>query len=153
MDHARSPKPFSHETKYPPVAVWCLGSLALVAFLVTAGAWATEKPAEKPAGEQVGQRAVQRWQALIAGDFQKAYTYLSPGYRAVTPYGAYRGHFGQAVAWTGVALKTVRCEKNVCDVNVDIEYRALGRIKMPGNALLREKWVRASGDWWLLPKK
>ncbi len=149
MDLAKSPKTLSREKKSPTVPAWCSGLFALLISLVAATAWAIEKPA----GERVGQRAVQRWQALIAGDFQKAYNYLSPGYRAVTSYGAYRGHFGRAVAWTGVSLQGVTCKKDVCDVKVDIEYRALGRIKLPGNARLREKWVRASGDWWLLPQK
>lgn len=108
-----------------------------------------------PPEEQVGQRALERWQALIQGDFKKAYGYLSPGYRAVTSFPIYHSHIGGAVRWKEATLKEVSCADTVCDVIVTIRYQytaqPVGEYK--GERPLKETWVRVDNKWWFLPEK
>ncbi len=104
--------------------------------------------------ERVGERAVERWQALIAGDFKKAYGYLGPGYRSATPFTAYEAKLTAAqVVWKKVELKAVKCEPELCTVDLGLDYRP----KVKGfeayqlQNRLTEKWVKADNQWWHIP--
>lgn len=107
-----------------------------------------------PPEEEAGRRALERWQALIQGDLEKAYGYLSPGYREVTSFAVYRSHIGGAVRWKDTALKDVSCADTVCDVTLTIHYQYTAQPvgKYEGNKILQEKWVRVDDTWWFLPK-
>ncbi len=108
-----------------------------------------------PPEEHVGHRALARWQALIQGDFEKAYSYLSPGYRAVTSLPLYRSHFGEAVRWKEAILKDISCTDTICDVVLTIHYQYTTRSagEYEGERPLKETWVRADNEWWFLPEK
>lgn len=103
--------------------------------------------------ELVRERAAKRWQALIAGDFQKAYEYLTPGSRAVTPYAQYRARIGGAVTFKSAEPVSVVCETSEkCVVKVKVRYEAvllrprLGTIER----YLDETWLQDAGQWWFL---
>lgn len=105
--------------------------------------------------EQIRQRAQERWQALIKGDFERAYTYLSPASRAVVPYERYRGSIGGAVVWKGAEVVDVRCEtleKCIAKVKVLTEpvifRQRFGTIETH----LDETWLLDKGQWWFLFK-
>lgn len=104
--------------------------------------------------EEAGRRALERWQALIQGDFEKAYGYLSPGYREVTSFTIYRSHIGEAVRWKDATLEGISCADTVCDVTITVNYQytapPVGEYK--GEKFLKEKWVRVDDKWWFLPK-
>jgi hypothetical protein len=109
-------------------------------------------PPEKAAGE----RAVERWQALIGGDFDKAYRFLSPGYRATVSAETYKRTFGHALHWEGVTLKSVGCREEACEVVLSLRYQYSSKVagpmaKMERERVLHEKWVRERGRWWYLP--
>ena len=104
--------------------------------------------------ERAGERAVERWQALIAGDFKKAYSYFGPGYRSATPYAAYEAKIKSAmVEWRKVSLTTVKCEPEVCTVELIMDYRPTVKdfkdYQMQKN--LTEKWVKVDDQWWFVP--
>lgn len=101
--------------------------------------------------EIVKQRALERWQALIHGDFDKAYDYLSPGYRAVNPLNLYRGRFGHAVVWEQAGIKQIACTAKACEVTVSIHYRYPAR-NYQGESTVEERWIGEDNHWWLLPK-
>ncbi|ADE16670.1 conserved hypothetical protein [Nitrosococcus halophilus Nc 4] len=107
-----------------------------------------------PPEEEVGRRALERWQALIQGDFNRAYEYLSPGYRAVNSFELYRARIGKAVQWKEATLKNVSCADKACKVTVNIRYRYVGpRVESyEGESPVKEKWTQVEGEWWFLPK-
>jgi len=118
---------------------------------------AKPKVAETP-NDQVKRRAGERWQALIRQDFDAAYTYLSPGYRAMRSLELYKSRdFGRRVHWKAAEVKAVSCEPEVCTAQVDVTYVYLGKIEaLAGQetvAPMTEKWVLAEGQWWHLPEK
>lgn len=133
---------------FPP-CVKMLLALLIMGLLVGSGGCSSPPP-EKEAGR----RALERWQALIQGDFEKAYSYLSPGYREVTSFAIYRSHIGGAVRWKDATLETVSCADTVCDVTITIDYQYTAPPvgKYEGEKLLQEKWVRVDDKWWFLPK-
>lgn len=102
--------------------------------------------------EQVRQRANERWQALVASDFDRAYTYNTPGYRAVVSTDVYRSRVGAAVKWLGAEAVTVECpEPAKCNATVRIDYRPLqgGRAGDKYSTHIDETWLLEDGQWWI----
>jgi hypothetical protein len=103
----------------------------------------------RPPEVALKERAQQRLDALVAGDFKAAYQFLSPGSRAVTTSEAYAASVRQGF-WKAARAEKVTCEKpDVCDVQLAIEYDYRGsRIKTP----LRETWIKEGSNWWYVQK-
>lgn len=93
----------------------------------------------------VKERAQARWDAVVKGDFQAAYGYLSPGSRAVLSEESYAGSLKKGF-WKSAHVENVTCRSaEACDVGATIEYEYTGHpIKTP----LRESWIRDGGQWW-----
>jgi len=101
--------------------------------------------------DQVRQRASERWQALVAGEFSRAYAYLTPSYRAVVSADGYRKRFGAAVLWLGAEVVEVDCpEATKCLAHLRIDYKPLlarkNTDKMSTN--VEETWLFEGGQWW-----
>ena len=123
----------------------------------------TSDPASAPSGvsetklaHKVGQRAVDRWNYLIKGEADKAYDYLSPGFRATKTRADYANEMNnRPVRWTKVYLHSETCDKpDVCKIILMIEYEAV----LPGTskptsapAFINETWIKDGGKWWMLP--
>ena len=104
--------------------------------------------------ERVGERAVERWHALMKGDFKKAYSYLGPGYRSATPYPVYEAKLRSSlVEWKKVDLKSVKCELELCTVEIDLDYRQTIKSfeAYQLQQKLAEKWVKVDNQWWNIP--
>lgn len=99
----------------------------------------------------VTQRASARWQALIAGDLQKAYTYTTPSYRALTSFERYSAGLGSVATWTGAEVLRVECETEKCTAVVKVQARTM--LAKPFNATIStgvdETWLLENGQWWL----
>ena len=128
--------------------------LAMLVVLALAGCAATG-PTGTPE-EIVAKRAQERWNYLLKPDYEKAYEYLSPGYRAVKSYRAYLGTMGSSVKRTGATVTKVTCESpDVCEAIVEVSYfyAAQGSMGQPGDTpvtrISEEKWVKVDGKWWL----
>jgi len=136
-----------------PLRRWaCWGVVVTVLAAGTGCASLLQGPAPE---ERVAERALERRQALIQGDFEKAYDYLSPGYRANTSLRQYQGQFGGAVAWTDAEVREVRCEReDVCTATVLLSYKVSvpGFRDREGRRPLREQWIRSQRAWWYLPE-
>ncbi len=105
--------------------------------------------------EQVRQRATQRWQALVAGEFSRAYTYTTPAFRAVISVDAYRSRFGAAVTWLGAEVTRVECpEADKCTTQLRIEFRPTMSRKSSDkvSTYLDETWLFEGGQWWYFEK-
>jgi len=104
--------------------------------------------------QQVAERALERWQAIIDNDLESAYAFLSPAYRQAVPLTMYQGRLGQHVSWRDAEVKSVSCATDACDVAVQISYRynMPNFEKLENSRLFKEKWIRIEDDWWYFEK-
>jgi hypothetical protein len=105
--------------------------------------------------EQVRQRATEHWQALVAGQFSRAYSYNTPGFRAVVSPDGYRNRFGGAVTWLGAEVIRVDCpEASKCNALVRVDFRpVLSRkddVKLSSH--VDETWLLEDRQWWYFQK-
>lgn len=108
--------------------------------------------------ESLKERAQQRWTYLIEKKTDKAYEYLTPGYRKAKTqeqYVAEKSSVG--LNWKRATVGKTECEEDVCTVFITLDYD----VKLPNSggkpietfAPLREKWVKLSDTWYFLPDK
>lgn len=98
------------------------------------------------------ERSEMRWDALVKGDFEKVYSYLSPDYRAVVTLQQYRGKFGRALEWRVARAYQVNYDSpTVASVSVEVAYRVglppKGEV-IETKKFLTEKWLYKDGEWW-----
>ncbi|MBK9441161.1 MAG: hypothetical protein IPN53_07550 [Comamonadaceae bacterium] len=104
--------------------------------------------------EQVRARAMGRWQALVEGDAAAAYSFITPGYRAVVPLADYRRTTALA-AWYGAEVISVTCpEAEKCLAKVRIDFRYVSGRKAPEKISTHydETWLLEAGQWWFFQK-
>ncbi len=103
-------------------------------------------------------RAEQRWAYLIEKKAEKAYEYLTPGYRKTKSLEQYIAEkTSVALRWKRATAGETECKEDVCTVFISLEYE----VSLPNSggkpietfAPLREKWVKLSGKWYFLPDK
>lgn len=104
--------------------------------------------------EAVRERAQARWNALIAGEWSKAYRYMAPSYRALVEEKRYANQFGSGAAWVGAEVVKVACSDDRCAATLKVRFRPMigGR---PGEVIdthLDETWIREDGQWWMFQK-
>ncbi len=124
-----------------------LPALLLAAALLPA---CTTQPATPE--EAVQQRAQARWDALIARDFESAWTYLTPAERESVKQQDYKQRFGSGGVWKEAQVQRVKCISGRCAAFI----RLVTQNMAPGFAhaypLLTnhfdEEWIREDGQWW-----
>ena len=101
-------------------------------------------PAKEKA-ENVRGRVTERWQALIAGDVERAYGFLSPASREVTSLAQYKARV-KPEGFRNVKVESVDCQEDVCKVRVILTYdhRLMKAIETP----LEESWILDKGRFW-----
>ena len=102
----------------------------------------------------VRERATALWQVKLAGDYDAAYTFMPPSYRAITTLASYKKSFGAAVKLIAAEVEQVKCESpDKCVTTTKIEAKALlQRASVPPIVTgYDEIWVRENGQWWLFP--
>jgi len=107
----------------------------------------------QPPELKVRQLATQRWQALLAQDFAKAYNFLTPSYRQLHSADTYqKKRQGVPVRWLAAKVLRVQCEPAKCEVRIDLESKPLSPFGFNGtiNSGLDETWVLEDGQWWML---
>ncbi|HET8940551.1 MAG TPA: hypothetical protein VFN13_01005 [Rudaea sp.] len=125
----------------------------LLALLALAGCMSAVKKNED--ASVIKQRAVQRWDYLIAHQAEKAYDFLSPGFRATKTRDAYaREMNGRGVHWSKVHFGSQKCDADVCKVHLVIDYSMqmggpAGVVKSSGFVV--ETWIKTDGHWYFLP--
>lgn len=138
-------------TKTPAV----FGRLALVGMVAATLSACAMAP--KSEDEIVLERAQERWDAVIAGDLETAYTYYSPGFRATTSLIDYGVSMKtRKVRWTSATYKNHECEENRCSVNFDVGFKVgtpvPGLTVYEGSQGVEDRWIRTDGQWWYVPK-
>lgn len=128
-----------------------LGLAMLAALLVSACA---ALPGLTPQ-EQVRARATQRWQALMAYDYAKAYEFATPSYRALVSQESYRSRQGAALQRTSAKVFSVECPTpDTCTARVEVGVKPpLGnRYGSEIIAPVDESWVLQNDQWWLVER-
>ncbi len=104
--------------------------------------------------EIVRVRAFERWQALIDGRLETAYTYLSPEYRKIYSYQQYSKTVHGVGLWSKAEVKDVACKENcVVSMQIHVTMRpARWGDTIETSSLLKEQWMRDkdSGEWFHL---
>jgi len=102
-------------------------------------------------------RAIERWDLLIAHKAEKAWSFLTPGYREVKPRAAYAEEMNnRAVHWKKVAFGSQECDADTCKVRLLVEYNLdLGGLagKVASTAPVLETWIKVNGRWYFLPEQ
>ncbi|MEP7206591.1 MAG: hypothetical protein ABI920_06610 [Casimicrobiaceae bacterium] len=95
----------------------------------------------------VAERAEARWQALIKGDLDSAYSYLSPASRAANSLTLYKGKVKPGI-WRAAKADRVSCLAEVCTVTmlVTIDTKAMKGIQAP----VTENWILEDGAAWFV---
>jgi hypothetical protein len=129
--------------------VWFAGIFGWIAALAIVAMTGCAAVGPKTPQEVVGERAQQRWDALVKGDFHAAYAFMSPGSRQVMSEQEYVASL-RSDFWKSAKVERVECATpDACDVVLTIEYEFKGRrIKTP----FRESWIREGSDWWYVKK-
>ncbi|MBX9836616.1 MAG: hypothetical protein K2X65_10615 [Burkholderiaceae bacterium] len=100
--------------------------------------------------DAVRTRAQQRWDWLMAGKFDDAYTYTTPSYRALNTAQDYRNRFSSGAKWVDPKVDSVTCESDKrCRVKIvlGIQVAARGFTK-PTRSVIIETWLPEDGQWW-----
>jgi len=107
-------------------------------------------------GDAVVDRAKMRWQALLTGDFQSAYSYYSPGYRSSKTVGDFELSMKlRKVQFRDAEYLEHECEGDSCTLKFNVKYHISSPV--PGldtwesKTVLDERWVRTQGQWWYFP--
>ena len=102
---------------------------------------------------QLKERVLARWQALIQGDFDAAYPFETPVYRAIYTPSQFRSQFGNQTRWVMAKVEEIRYDDPmVAKVRVKVAYRYAEPAKN-GEAVdmvydVNEIWLRKEDQWW-----
>lgn len=107
--------------------------------------------------EIVEYHSISRLEALKILDFEKAYTYMSPGYRSIKGLDRFKLENAGAVNLLDFQVKFAECVEDTCHVLVSSNYK----ITMVGSGfsvkkplvidrVSKETWIRTEGKWWFV---
>ena len=102
------------------------------------------------------QRVRDRFQALVARDFEKVWEYSTPSYRAIFSKQLYAKKFSYAVELqlTGVEVVNYDSDAAVASVVVRVMSKPIKQTSSASSLIgatperLREKWVFSQDQWW-----
>jgi hypothetical protein len=111
--------------------------------------------ANKASPDNIDRRVVERWNYLVARQAEKAYDYLTPGYRLTQTREAYAAAMNnRPVRWDAAKFKQKTCESQRCKVDVDVTFSMMvpGSHKWtPATSTQSETWILSNGEWFYLP--
>lgn len=127
----------------------------LTLLLAMLSACATVAPTQD---DIIAQRAQARWDALLARDYAKAYSYYSPGFRARASATDLEIKLRmQRVKWTAAKYESHSCDGDVCTVNIKLNYAVASPVpgvdSWGGIDHPKEQWIKVDGKWWYVPPK
>ena len=128
-------------------AVRLLARALGVAVIVALAACATIRPDSPPEAkrEAVTERVNARWAAILRGDMDTAYAFLSPASKELTPLTSYRTE-ARSKGFRSAKIENVDCEPESCRVTLMVVY---DHQKMQGiPTLVNESWVLEDGKYW-----
>lgn len=111
---------------------------------------------DKANPDTIDTRSVERWDFLIAHQAEKAYDYLSPGFRSTQAREVYASSMNsRPVQWKEAKFRSKECDAERCKVQVDVTYSLLmpgtGNKAGGGTRTQNETWLLVDGEWFFLP--
>ncbi len=109
-----------------------------------------------PVEQTVEERAQERWDHLLARDFEEAWALYTPGFRSQTDPRAFAGALSnRPVRWLGAVVRPDSdCDGDRCRVVVDVTYQPIGAPAGQGRLRMTrpvdETWIRVDGQWWFV---
>jgi hypothetical protein len=126
--------------------------------LVACGGNAVKKDVASAKGgtSEIDKRAVERWDLLITGKPEKAYDFLSPGYKKTKTRDDYAAEMGnRPVHWSKVQFLGKDCDESVCHVRLLVDFTINVNIGSAHEAssvdVIKEDWLNLDGHWYYLP--
>ena len=86
-----------------------------------------------------------RWKAMIAGDLDEAYTYMTPSSQQAYPFKIWAGKIRPGL-WRTASADSVVCKEDVCNVKINLEVK-LPAMKNTVVVPMQEKWLLQNGAW------
>lgn len=125
---------------------------AMISILVLTACASTGDAKKHP----VEERAQMRWDAVLSGDFDTAYSLYSPGYRSANSRVDFE--ISQRTRKVAIIMAKVlgsECTGDSCTVSAAVQYQVgspvPGVSKWKSSSKLEERWVRTDGKWWFVP--
>jgi len=108
--------------------------------------------------DDLKQRVLDRWAAMIDRDYHRAYQYASPAYRAVFSGKDFAARIGATrINWQRVEVVSAKRETNE---TAKVEIRMYAEAFLPDTeksvpvvTVFSESWIRSAGVWWFVPGK
>ena len=125
---------------------WYKVAASIFLLLFAVGCANISGPPETPE-QAVKARAQERWNALVAGQLDKAYEYITPSGRSTLPKEIFRARLSGST-WRGAKVTGAVCETEVCDVTVTLDIDVLPNL--PHQQPISEKWLLDGGKWWFV---
>jgi len=93
----------------------------------------------------VTQRINARWAALIKGDLDQAYTFMSAGSQEALPLNVYKVKTKPGL-WRAVRIDSMECEPEICQVKMTLTYdhQMIKGVQTP----FQETWILEKGNAW-----
>ena len=124
---------------------------AFVGAALLAGCMASTQSRPAPEDE-VRLRAQARWNAVVAGDWQKAYNFATPAYREAVDLAGFRGRSASPVTFKSAEVVSVKCEESACEVRMRVGFAPIQRGFPDLSSTLDERWVNEGDEWWRYEK-
>jgi len=102
--------------------------------------------------ETVQKLSNQRWQHLLARNYEKAYAMAVPSYRKLKSFDYYRDNMlAVPVRWKSAEFVRAQCGPQTCKVTVKVVSQLMlpTRFKGPLESAFDETWVFEDGQWWM----
>ena len=100
--------------------------------------------------------AEQRQAAFLEKDFNKAYKYMSPGYRQLNTVEQFTSNYAGVYSWVSSKVLNATCEDDLCKVNVEVQFDAglMQNTRAPATEKFLiprvnlETWFKLDNKWW-----
>lgn len=122
-----------------------------------APAAAPDKAAAATPDAALRARVAAYYAALIAGHYQEAYEFFTPGYRATWSLQAHYQIHPPVGKYLGAEVTAVNCtSETLCDVVVAARFRFkdkedwIGGEEMPMD--VKSRWLNIDGQWYFVPR-
>ncbi len=98
----------------------------------------------------VSERINARWQALIKGDLDTAYTYMSAASQEAMPLKVYKLKHKPGM-WRSVKIESLQCEAEICQAKMILTYdhERMKGIQTP----FEEGWIIEKGTAWYVNRE
>ena len=129
--------------------------LAVILMAVGSGCSGPEELSPEQAAA-LEQRVRERWQTIIARDFEETWEFETPNYRSAFPKRLYPNNFSYTVEWelTGVDVLNYDARAAVASVGARVMTKPTKPTSAASKAIgalpvtVREKWMLIDGEWW-----